>query len=164
MALVPGAVDLLIRQHQEDRQEKWDERFLSLAKHFAGWSKDPSTKVGCVVIDCDKSLVGSGYNGPPRGADDDVPARLVRPEKLLWFEHAERNAIYNSARRGIALSGTTLYSTLCPCMDCARGIVQSGIKRVVCPKPDLEKFKMWADQFQKVEILFSECEVRLDYV
>ena len=150
--------------NEAERQEKWDARFLKLAEEYATWSKDPRTRVGCVIVADDKTVIASGYNGPCRGVRDDVPARLQRPEKLLWFEHAERNSIYNAAKRGIALSGSTAYSTLCPCMDRARALVQSGIKRIVCPKPDLEKYSTWADQFTTAEILYQEAGVILHYV
>lgn len=147
-----------------EKRKKWDEHWLKVAEVIAESSKDQSTKVGCVIVGGDNEVRSTGYNGLPRGADDDVPERSIRPEKLLWYEHAERNAVFNAARIGIPLSGSTCYSTLCPCMDCARGVIQSGIKRVVCPRPDLEKYSLWADQFKKAEILYNECQVRLDYV
>lgn len=143
---------------------KWSSHWLRVAFVLSEVSKDPSTKVGCVIIGKNNEVLSTGYNGLPRGADDEVEERLVRPEKLLWFEHAERNAIYNAARVGIPLEGSTAYSTLCPCMDCARGLIQSGIKRVVCPQPDLEKYSLWADQFKKAEQLYEECRVNLEYV
>ena len=142
---------------------KWDERFLELAKSIAQWSKDPNTKVGCVIVGPDREIRTTGYNGLPRGANDDVPERSQRPEKLLWYEHAERNAIYNAARTGIRLEDCWAYSTLCPCMDCARAFIQSGIRRVVAPKPDLVKYALWADSFKKSEVLFKECGVELVY-
>jgi dCMP deaminase len=145
-------------------KEWWDQWFLGLARYVSTASKDSSTQVGCIVVKGDKTVVSSGYNGLPRGADDSIPTRLVRPEKLFWFEHAERNALYSAAKTGNSVDGCTAYSTLCPCMDCARGIIQSGITRVVCPKPDLVKYSLWAPQFLKVEELFKECNVRLDYI
>lgn len=155
----------LAEQQEKERlrQIKWDNHWLGLAKYEAENSKDPSTKVGCVIIGRDNAVRSTGYNGLPRGADDEVPERNVRPEKLFWYEHAERNAIFNAARIGTALSGSTIYSTLCPCMDCARAIIQSGIKRVVTPKPDLEKYSLWAGQFERAETLYRECNVRLHY-
>jgi len=144
---------------------KWDERFLELAKNISQWSKDPSTKVGCVIIGPNKEILTTGYNGLPRGTNDDIPDRLVRPEKYFWFEHAERNAIYNAARIGVPLLGATAYVTLCPCMDCARGIVQSGIKRVVTVDiRETDTIQRWKEDFMRTEILFEECGVTLDYV
>lgn len=144
--------------------EKWDRRYLEIARSISSWSKDTSTQVGCVIVGRGAEILSTGYNGLPRGAYDDLPERQIRPEKLFWFEHAERNAIYNAARVGIPLSGSTAYVTLCPCMDCARGLIQSGIKRVVCPEPDPEKYSSWADQFKKAEVLYRECGVSLHYV
>lgn len=144
-------------------QSKWDHRFLELAKNISEWSKDRSTQVGCVIVGPDREIRSTGYNGLPRNAVDDIPERLVRPEKLLWFEHAERNAIYNSARVGVPLLNSTAYSTLCPCMDCTRALIQSGITRVVTYKPDLEKYTLWADNFKKSEQLFNECGVELTF-
>jgi dCMP deaminase len=142
---------------------EWDKRFLDEAVNISKWSKDPSTKVGCVITK-DRAILSTGYNGLPRGADDSIGDRDVRPEKLFWYEHAERNAIYNAARIGIPLAGSTAYSSLCPCMDCARGLIQSGIQRVVTPEPDWEKYELWAPQFKKAEQLYEECNVKLDYV
>lgn len=153
------------RRIKKENQDKWDQRFLKLAEHYATWSKDESTKVGCVVVGRDKVVVSSGYNGLPRGADDNKSERMARPEKYFWFEHAERNAIFNAAKRGTALSGSTLYSTLCPCMDCARAVVQSGIKRVVTPEPDKTKYsQLWDTHFPKTIELFRECGVKLDFI
>lgn len=152
------------QQEKKDRTLKWDKYFLGMAEYVSTASKDPSTKVGCVIVGKAGEVLSTGYNGLPRGAIDDEPSRLVRPEKLFWFEHAERNAIYNAARVGTGLSSSTAYSTLCPCIDCARGLIQSGVKRVVCPRPDLEKYSLWAEQFKKAEVLYNECKVTLEYV
>ncbi len=113
----------------------WNEKFLRLALTLGQWSKDRSTRVGCVIAGPEHEILATGYNGLPRGLNDDVEARHERPAKYQWFEHAERNAIYNAARVGTPLKGGTLYcgSTLPgpPCVDCARAIIQTGIVRVV---------------------------------
>jgi dCMP deaminase len=113
----------------------WDQKFRRLAIHISEWSKDRSTKVGCVIVGPDREIRSTGYNGMPRGINDDVEARHARPLKYAWFEHAERNAIYNAARMGTPLLGCTLYlsSTMPgpPCADCTRAIIQSGIRRIV---------------------------------
>lgn len=113
--------------------EKWDNRFLELASHISLWSKDDSTKVGAVIVDDVRNVRSTGYNGFVRNISDDVPERSVRPQKYFWAEHAERNAIYAAARHGLSVDGCTLYCTRSPCADCARAIIQSGIKRVVYP-------------------------------
>ena len=139
----------------------WDLCFLALAEHVATWSKDESRKVGCVIVGPDKDVRAIGFNGFPRGVDDDVPARRAGPDKYLWTEHAERNAIYNAARVGISLKGCTAYLPWFPCMDCARAIVQSGITTLVCGQsPDLTDPK-WGADFASVPVLLLEGGVEL---
>jgi dCMP deaminase len=97
----------------------------------ASKSKDTSTKIGAVIVGKSHEVRSLGYNGMPRGADDNNPARHERPLKYRWFEHGERNAIYNAARVGIPTDGCTMYTNAPPCTDCARAIVQAGIAEVV---------------------------------
>lgn len=108
--------------------KKWHRRFLKLAYEIASWSKDRSTQVGAVIIDDHKKPKSFGYNGNPRGVNDDVEARHERPGKYLFAEHAERNAIYNA---DTPLEGCTIYVTHFPCADCARAIIQKQISTVV---------------------------------
>ncbi|HEY7822612.1 MAG TPA: dCMP deaminase family protein [Acidimicrobiia bacterium] len=120
---------------------KWDRRFLAMAKQIAGWSKDPSTQVGAVVVRPDRTIASLGYNGFPRGSDDTYKDR---EHKLLRTVHAELNAIL-SARE--PLHGYTIYVTpLCPCASCAGAIVQSGISRAVFEMDDRAPVA-WADSF-----------------
>ena len=87
----------------------WDERFLRLALHISEWSKDPTTRVGCVIVGPSNEVRSIGFNGFPRGVNDDDPSRYDRPAKYMWTEHAERNAIYNAARIGVALENCRMY-------------------------------------------------------
>ena len=87
----------------------WDQRFMELALHVATWSKDRSTKVGCVIVGQYNEIKAVGYNGFVRGSDDSVDARHERPAKYDWTEHAERNAIYQAARCGVSLNGAKMY-------------------------------------------------------
>lgn len=144
--------------------DKWSKHWLKVAQVISEPSKDPSTKVGAVIIGASNEVLSTGYNGQCRGADDGVPERLERPEKYFHFEHAERNAIYNAARNGIKLEGSTIYCTLLPCMDCARAIVQSGIKKVVTQKLTKELNYNWLDHFQRSKELFRECNVEYEIV
>lgn len=114
----------------DQRIRKWDNRFMALARHIAMWSKDPSTKVGAVVVDDLGRVVGHGYNGFPRGVDDSEERYADRDFKYKHVVHAELNALLN-ARGGV--QGCTLYTTLEPCTDCAKAIIQSGIRRIVLP-------------------------------
>jgi dCMP deaminase len=142
---------------------KWDGRFLALANGIACWSKDESRKVGCVIVGPNHEIRSVGYNGFPRGVNDDVPERKERPAKYAWTEHAERNAIYNAARIGTPLANCTAYLPWFPCMDCARAIVQAGIVELVCgQKPDLSDPK-WGADFANVPTLLSEGGVALRF-
>jgi dCMP deaminase len=143
----------------------WDGYFMNLAAMVATKSKDRSTKVGCVVVGPDNEIRSTGYNSFPRGINDDAPERHERPEKYLWTEHSERNAIYNAARMGTALKGCRLYTSLMPCMDCARAIVQAGIVEVVTP--DFEgdgRNANWTEQHRKSEQLFREASVQVRFI
>jgi dCMP deaminase len=145
------------------RSKDWDSRLLSLAKFVGEWSKDRSRKVGCVIADSQYSIRSIGYNGFPRGANDSVDSRHARPDKYLWTEHAERNAIYHAARIGIPLDGCTIYVPWFPCMDCARAIVQSGITTLVALKPDT-KDAQWGEHFVAARALLKEAKVKVIFV
>jgi dCMP deaminase len=133
-------------------------KFIAIADAIAQLSKDRSTKVGAIAIGPNGEIRAMGYNGMPRGCDDTAEARHVRPEKYLWFEHAERNLIYNAARVGVGLEGCTIIvSGLYPCMDCARAIVQSGIREIIAPPVHTDN--RWMDMAIKSSELFKECGV-----
>lgn len=136
----------------------WDKRFMELAKHIATWSKDTNTKLGAVIVDDDHTILSVGYNGFPRNADDSIVERYERPAKYLFTEHAERNAIYNAVRSGISLKGSTIYVPMFPCVDCARGIINSGIKTVVSYEPEFNH-KRWGESFKASYELFNECGI-----
>ncbi|MBF0247810.1 MAG: CMP deaminase [Alphaproteobacteria bacterium] len=145
---------------------KWDARFLRLAREIASWSKDRSTKVGAVIVAEDKTPSSYGYNGFPRDIDDDVLERHERPNKYDWTEHAERNAIYNATRTGQTLLKNTIYVTHVPCPDCARAILQVGIKRVVvdqASRQDADFQQRWDDKGQFSERMFHEAGVAMEY-
>lgn len=111
---------------------KWSEYFINIAEQVKLKSKDERTQIGAVIVGVDNEIVSTGYNSFPRGINDDIPERQERPEKYFWFEHAERNAIYNAARIGVSTLGTTMYMTCgISCADCARAIISAGIKKVV---------------------------------
>ena len=102
--------------------EKWDGRFLNLATHISGWSKDPSTKVGCVVVGPDREIRSTGFNGFPRGIADTDERLSDRDLKYPLICHAEENAIMRAARSGLALKDCTAYVTWPPCTRCARSL------------------------------------------
>ncbi len=110
----------------------WDEYFMSVAHLSALRSKDPNTQVGACIVNSDKRIVGLGYNGFPRGCDDDSYPWDREGDfldtKYPFVVHAELNAILNSIQ---SLKGCTIYVSLFPCNECAKAIIQSGIKCVV---------------------------------
>ena len=115
----------------------WDELFILQAALISQKSKDPSTKVGCVIVNDDNVILSTGFNGFPRGIDEiHNESRWKRPEKYHWVEHAERNAIFNAARVGVSLNGAKAYLNWepKPCADCTRALIQAGIKQVIGPE------------------------------
>ncbi len=110
----------------------WDEYFMSLAHLSSLRSKDPSTQVGCCIVDDDHKVVSIGYNGLPKGCDDDAfpwgKEGGMLDTKYAYVVHSELNAILNS--KG-SVKGCTIYVSLFPCNECAKAIIQSGIKKIV---------------------------------
>lgn len=111
----------------------WDEYFMSVALLAALRSKDPSSKVGACIVDDEHKVVSLGYNGMPRGLDESKLSWAKGEgldSKYLYVAHAEFNAILNT-RSGSSLKNTKIYVTLFPCNECAKAIIQVGIKEVV---------------------------------
>lgn len=115
-----------------DQRLSWHGYFLAIAELAAQRSRDPSLKVGAVLVSPDRVILSTGYNGLPRGVEP-RPERLERPEKYEWTVHAEANAILNASRVGARLTGATLYASQSPCHRCAVAIIQAGVARVVYP-------------------------------
>jgi dCMP deaminase len=114
---------------------KWAKRYMEMAEQIASWSKDPNTKVGAVVVGTKGQILAQGYNGFPRKIKD-TPSRLNnRDEKLKYVVHAEMNAIFNASLNGVCLDGATIFIHGLPiCHECAKGIIQVGIKKAVIQK------------------------------
>ena len=111
----------------------WDEYFMGVALLASQRSKDPSTQVGACIVDEDKRILSTGYNGFPKGcSDDEFPwnrDESAGETKYQYVVHAELNAILNAS--GKKLAGATLYVGLFPCNECAKAIIQAGIKEVI---------------------------------
>jgi dCMP deaminase len=137
--------------------QKWDVRFLELARFISNWSLDPSTKVGAVISDKHNRVVSIGYNGFPKGIKDDE--RLNdRETKYKIIVHGEINAITFANRN---LENCTLYTyPFEPCPRCAGIIIQSGIKRIVAP---INKIDRWENDFKLSRQLFNEANIEIDY-
>ena len=118
----------------EDKRKdyiSWDEYFMGIATLSALRSKDPNTQVGACIVSPEHKILSMGYNGFPIGCSDDdfTWSREGEDNKYLYTTHSELNAILNY--RGGSLDGTTIYVTLFPCNECAKAIIQSGIREVV---------------------------------
>ena len=133
----------------------WDARFLELARHIAGWSKDPSTKVGCVVVGPDREIRSTGFNGFPRGIEDNADRLDDRELKYPLVCHAEENAIMHAARIGVALKGCVAYVTWPPCTRCARSLIQAGIREIVYPA-NLAIPERWVQDFRTSTQMLAE--------
>ena len=137
---------------------KWDQRFLALAEHIAAWSKDPSTKVGCVVVGADREIRSTGFNGFPRGIEDDSDRLEDRKKKYPLICHAEENAIMHAARIGMPLKGCSAYVTWPPCTRCARSLIQAGVSEVVFPE-GCEIPERWTEDFETSKGMMEEAGV-----
>ncbi|MCS5592792.1 MAG: dCMP deaminase family protein [Gammaproteobacteria bacterium] len=140
--------------------DKWDNRYLALAKEVATWSKDPSTQVGAVTVGAKKEVLSQGFNGFPRGIKDTPERYNHRETKYKFVVHAEMNAIYNATYSGTSLDGATLYIYGLPiCSECAKGIIQVGIKKVVIEKS--KELDNWNESLRLSQEMFSEAGVEL---
>jgi dCMP deaminase len=147
----------------KEKELKWDLRFMKLADHIAQWSKDRSSKVGAVIVN-DRNPISMGYNGFPRGCDDDDDERHERPEKYLWVLHAEENAIINAARHGQNTKGCDMYLNWFPCDKCAGMIVNSGIKKIFCDKEPEWDHPTWGTGFKRALKKLEEGGVEIVYL
>lgn len=135
---------------------KWDERFLALAQHVAGWSKDPSTKVGAIIVDSNQRVISLGYNGFARGVDDSPERLSNRDTKYKMTVHAEMNAILFAKTD---LIGTVLYTwPFMPCAHCAAAAIQVGISQVIAPPSSNPR---WTADFTLSKQMFEEAGVGL---
>lgn len=121
--------------------DKWDTRFLQMARFIASWSKDPSTQVGAVIVRRNRSILSLGFNGFPQAMSDDPDLYKDREKKLSRVVHAEINALI-FAREPV--NGATLYTWPCsPCDRCCVQLLQAGIDRFVFPPADEALIKRW---------------------
>lgn len=120
-------------EHKRSGYISWDEYFMGIAIYSSMRSKDPGTQVGACIVDNENKVVSIGYNGMPIGCnDDELPwgRGTGLDSKYLYVCHAEFNAILN-ARSGAQLKGCRVYVTLFPCNECAKAVIQTGIKEIV---------------------------------
>jgi dCMP deaminase len=111
----------------------WDTRFIRMAREVSSWSKDPSTQVGSIAVR-NRKIIATGFNGFPKGVVDDDDLLLNRETKLKLMIHAEMNMVYNAVEHGAKIEGSTVYIWGLPCCsECWKGLVQTGVSRVVMP-------------------------------
>jgi len=138
--------------------DHWDHRFLGLARYIAGWSKDPSTQVGSVIVDSMHRIVATGFNGLPSGVEDTIERLHDRSIKYDMVVHAERNAIIDAK---CDLSGSTLYVwPIMPCSVCAAMIIQTGVSEVIAVETDNQRL-IESCRMELTQEMFQETGVRL---
>lgn len=143
--------------------EKWDWRFMNIAKEISTWSKDPSSKIGAVIVNDEKRILSTGYNGFPKGIDDSEERLNDREQKYPLIIHAELNVLMNALYNGVSVRDATLYVYGLPvCGDCAKPVTQSGIKRVVIAS-DSEFPQKWKDQWiNNSKPMFAEAGIKTE--
>lgn len=157
-----------MKEFTDYKPPTWDELFMGKVYEIARKSKDPRTKIGAVLVQKGHAPL-EGFNGIPKGVDD-LSERMERPEKYHWMEHAERNIINMAAKLGIPTSGGILYTQGLPCVDCARGVVNSGILEVVLHQQweDISTKiiigRPWAEHYWRSKQMFDECGIKVRYL
>lgn len=142
----------------------WDEYFINIAEQVKLKSKDKNTQIGVVLVGKNNEIVSTGYNSFPRGINDDIVERQEKPEKYFFFEHAERNCIYNAARIGVSTLGTTMYMTCgISCADCARAIISSGVEKIVLRSGKGAMSPKWQESSQRSNQMFKEAGIIVEF-
>lgn len=139
----------------------WPARYLTLAEFVAGWSKDPSTKVGSVIFREDGSIISLGYNGFARGVFDAPEMLAERELRLKLTIHAEENAILSAGRNGTPLHGAKIVVTHHPCARCASKIVQAGITEVWWRRDTGHFSERWKDDLTLAQSVLEGAGVKM---
>jgi dCMP deaminase len=142
----------------------WQQRYLDLAKQVSTWSKDPSRKIGAVAVGSKGQILSQGFNGFPRGILDSADRYNDRPTKYKLVVHAEMNVIYNATFNGVSLDGASLYVYGLPvCSECAKGIIQVGIKKVFIYTDDAVP-AIWTEAFELTSDMFKEAGIYCEWI
>lgn len=143
-----------------------DLRWLAVCARKGSESPDPRTKVGCIIIGPDKSVLCEACNTYPRGILRSIQDRAVAPSKYAWIEHAERNAIYLAARHGISTEGCAMFVELTPCVDCARAIIQAGVVEVVINRDRASEYsgERYSDEHSIALDMLAEAGIAVRFV
>lgn len=141
--------------------EKWDKRYMKMAKLISTWSKDPSTKVGAILVGEKGQIISTGYNGFARGIDDSEERYNNRELKYKYIVHGEMNCVFNAIHSNADPRNSTLYVYGLPiCHDCAKSIIQVGIKRIViCKIKDT-----WKESCDLAFSMFDEVGIKYEFI
>jgi len=140
---------------------KWHKRYFELANVVASWSNDPSTKIGAVIVGNKGQIISQGYNGFPRGIADDERYH-DRETKYRYVVHAEANAIYNAIHNGASVYECSMYITGLPvCHECAKAIIQCGIKNVFI---DTQANERWNESTDLAIKMFEEVGLHYEFL
>jgi len=145
--------------------DKWDYRFMSIAEEISTWSKDPSSKIGAVIVNDERRILATGYNGFPKGIEDTDERLNDRGQKYPLIVHAEMNCLMNALYSGVSVRGATLYVYGLPvCAECTKSVIQSGIIRVVVATDvDKEVPEKWVQQWNELsKPMYIEAGIETD--
>ena len=130
---------------------KWDTRFMKLAREISTWSKDPSSKIGAVIVNDDRRILATGYNGFPKGIGDTEERLNDREQKYPRIVHAEMNALMNALYNGVSVKNATIYVYGLPvCPECTKSIISAGIKRIVISPDPYVYITPWTEKWKNV--------------
>lgn len=139
---------------------KWKNRFIDVAVQASTWSRDPSTKVGAILVDpLSNTIEATGFNGFPRGVEDSDERYNDRPTKYAMVVHAELNAVIQAGKEA---RGAWMFCTLFPCSECAKAIIQSGVERILVPHN--VKPRRWRESQDIATIMFEEAGIAVEFV
>jgi len=143
--------------------DKWDARYLKLAKEVSSWSKDPSSQIGAIAVGGKVEVLSTGYNGFPRHILDIDERYRDRQIKYKYIVHAEANCIYNATYNGVSLAGATMYVHGLPCCsECAKAIIQVGIQRVIMNGDPFNP--RWKESVQQTLEMFNEAKIQYEFI
>ena len=140
---------------------KWDKRYMGIAREVSTWSKDPSRQIGAVAVGEKGQILAQGYNGFPRGIKDSEERYSDREKKYKYVVHAEMNCIYNASWNGVSLNNSIFYVYGLPvCSECAKGLIQVGVKKVVVQVPNQISIPIhWLKHEKTTKELFREAGI-----
>ena len=154
--------DVILERLFKMLDTKWKKRFLKLSKEISTWSKDPSTKVGALIISEDRNIISTGYNGFPRGIEDTEERLNNRELKYKFVLHAEMNCILNALYNGRSVKDCILFvHGLPPCSECTKSIIQAGIKKVIT---DSKATDNWKESLKLSLEMLKEANVEIEFI